>query len=146
QSRPDTIAHELLHNLCLDHGTYGAGPWTPPPTPGASYVAPFGVVPTIPGTPVPGQCDSTYASCGANLMTTGIIRTEPTLACILAGYPDGTGTIPAACKDPVTGVQTASGLFNPNVTLQTDHVTVSPVTSPTGQTLLPVSQQGQAVD
>ena len=26
QARTDTIAHELLHDLCLDHTTYGAGP------------------------------------------------------------------------------------------------------------------------
>ena len=31
-ARPDTIAHELLHNLCLDHTTYGAGPWARPRT------------------------------------------------------------------------------------------------------------------
>ena len=30
QARPDTIAHELLHDLGLDHATYGAGPYNPP--------------------------------------------------------------------------------------------------------------------
>ena len=33
QARPDTIAHELLHDLGLDHDTYGAGPWVPPTNP-----------------------------------------------------------------------------------------------------------------
>ena len=142
QSRPDTIAHELLHNLCLDHGTYGAGPWTKPTGSNGSYLQPFGVVPQIPGTPLPGQCDPNYPACGANLMTTGILRAEPILACILAGYP-GTTTIPAACKDPVTGVQTAPGLFNPNVNLQTDKV--SSPSSGASSAQLPVSQQGQVI-
>jgi hypothetical protein len=144
QGRPDTIAHELLHNLCLDHGTYGAGPWTQPTGTGSSYVAPFGVVPQIPGTPLPGQCDSNYPECGANLMTTGILRTEPTLGCILAGYPNTvTGQpdpVPAACKD-ASGNQLL-GFFNTNPALQTDRLNFA---SSATSAQLPVSQQGQAV-
>jgi hypothetical protein len=149
QSRPDTIAHELLHNLCLDHGTYGAGSWTAPASSGPPYAAPFGVVPTIPGTAVPGQCDSHYPACGANLMTTGINRIEPTLACILAGYPDGTGTIPSACLPPANNRTSQSpGFFNSNA--PTDHLTsVSSgqgLLSGASSAQLPVTQLGQAVD
>ena len=53
QARPDTIAHELLHDLGLDHTTYGAGPWVPPTLPNAnppSYTPPFGVAPRSPQT------------------------------------------------------------------------------------------------
>jgi hypothetical protein len=50
-ARPDTLAHEIGHTLDLDHGTFGAGP-------NAS-----------------GGCD---AACAANLMTTGLLRTQPT--------------------------------------------------------------------
>jgi hypothetical protein len=131
QSRPDTIAHELLHNLCLDHTTYGAGPWTIPNGANGSYLQPSGVVPVIPGTPLPGQCDSNYASCGVNLMTTGILRTEPTLACILNGL--GGVTTPGCSGLPSFPLGTA------------DQATLLPVTQ-NGVTLLPVSQQGQAVE
>jgi hypothetical protein len=133
QSRPDTIAHELLHNLCLDHGTYGAGPWTMASNQQTgSYTAPAGVVPTIPGTPLPGQCDSNYPACGANLMTTGILRTEPTLPCIL----NGLGGVPTpGC----------SGL--PSFPLGTaDQVTGTAFSSSASAAQLPVSQLGQAVD
>lgn len=100
--RPDTLAHELLHNLCLDHTTYGAGPWI---APGAGYAAPFGVVPLIPNTPVVGECDANYSACGANLMTAGIARTEATLACILA---DPSQTLPTGCTSA------SPGFLNPN--------------------------------
>jgi hypothetical protein len=129
QSRPDTMAHELLHNLCLDHVTYGAGPWTTPTGTNGSYSTPFGVVPTIPGTPLPGQCDSNYAACGANLMTTGILRTEPTLACILNGL--GGVTTPGCSGLPSFPLGTADQLS---------------FASSASLTQLPVSQQGQAVD
>jgi hypothetical protein len=139
QGRPDTIAHELLHNLCLDHGTYGAGPWTPPPTAGSPYAAPFGVVPTIPGTPVPGQCDSNYAACGLNLMSAGIIRTEPTLACILNGLGgvttpgcSGLPSLPLGTADQVTSAGPSAIVPNP------------PLSGATSAQL-PVNQQGQAV-
>jgi hypothetical protein len=57
--RPDTIPHEIGHNLGLDHATFGAGP-----------------------NPVNGECDANYSACMANLMTTGGVpagnlRTEP---------------------------------------------------------------------
>src|SRR5262249_42660508 len=89
QPPPDTIAHELLHNLGLQHTTYGAGPYTSPP-----YTAPAGIEPTFPfGLPQPGVCDPTYPACGANLMTNGASRNGPTkVACILARYNLGTFT------------------------------------------------------
>jgi len=144
QSRPDTIAHELTHNLCLDHANYGAGPWTTATGTNGSYLPPFGVVPQLPVTPLAGQCDPNYPACGANLMTTGSLRTEPTLACILAGYPTTTGAtpVPAACKDS-SGNQVA-GLFNPNVNLKTDQVTTSPIVQ-NGVTLLQTPQQIQVL-
>ena len=87
QARPDTIAHELLHDLGLDHDTYGAGPWVPPTLPDAnppSYTPPFGVAPPIPTNPLFGECDPSYPACGANLMSAGNLRTEPSVACVLA--------------------------------------------------------------
>lgn len=145
QGRPDTIAHELLHNLCLDHTTFGAGPWTTPTGTNSTYLEPFGVVPTIPGTPLPGQCDSNYPACGANLMTAGILRTEPTLGCILAGMnkdASGNPIVPTTpCKDPNTGIWTAPGFFNPNPALLTDQVSIAD-----NSTQLPASQQGKAVE
>jgi hypothetical protein len=139
--RPDTIAHELLHNLCLDHANYGAGPWTTATGPLGSYLPPFGVVPQLPDTPLPSQCDG-YTACAANLMTTGILRTAPTLACILAGYPTTSGPtpVPAACID-ASGNQ-KPGLFNPDINLQTDQVTF-PSSASLAQ--LPVPQQTQVL-
>jgi len=95
QTRPDTIAHELLHNLCLDHTSYGAGPYTPPNNE-TSYAAPAGVVPPIPLKPLAGQCDPGYPACAANLMTAGNLRTEPTLSCVLSGYSGA--PVPASCN------------------------------------------------
>jgi hypothetical protein len=96
QARPDTIAHELLHDLCLDHVSYGAGPWTTPTNADGSYTAPAGVAPPIPAKPFAGECDPAYPACGTNLMTAGNIRTEPTLACVLAGL--GGDAVPTACS------------------------------------------------
>jgi hypothetical protein len=64
-ARPDTLAHEIGHDLNLGHTAFGAGP-APGPTPAA------------------GTCNSTYPSCMANLMTAGGIpgmnlRFEPTI-------------------------------------------------------------------
>lgn len=89
QARPDTIAHELLHDLGLDHTTFGAGPWVPPTLPNAnppSYTPPFGVAPPIPTNPLFGECDPSYPACGANLMSAGNLRTEPSVACVLNGF------------------------------------------------------------
>ena len=128
QGRPDTMAHELLHNLCLDHTTYGAGPWTAPGTNG--YTAPSGtpstgVVPVIPNTPLPGECDSNYTSCGANLMTTGINRTEPALPCILL---DGTPVAGSPAAQSCTAA--SAGFFNPNALADRLSFPVSPSVSP----------------
>lgn len=106
QARPDTISHELLHDLGLDHTTYGAGPWTPPTNPSAKppfYTAPFGVAPPIPTNPLFGECDSSYPACGGNLMTAGNLRTEPTVACVLAPLLSATATPPVACLTTVGG-------------------------------------------
>jgi hypothetical protein len=107
QARPDTITHELLHDLGLDHTTYGAGPWTPPtnlpPTASPFYTAPFGIAPPIPTNPLFGECDSSYPACGGNLMTAGNIRTEPSVACVLAPLLSTTVTPPARCLTTVGG-------------------------------------------
>ena len=107
QARPDTITHELLHDLGLDHTTYGAGPWTPPtnlpPMAAAFYTAPFGVAPPIPTNPLFGECDSSYPACGGNLMTAGNLRTEPSVACVLAPPLSGSVTPPAGCLTTVGG-------------------------------------------
>ena len=80
--RPSNIAHETGHVLGLDHTTFAAGPWTAPP-----YTnPPLGVVPPIPANPLVGECDPSYPACAANLMTAGSYRTEPTVACVLAGF------------------------------------------------------------
>jgi hypothetical protein len=134
QGRPDTIAHELFHTLCLDHGTYGAGPWTQATGANGQYAVGAGVVPQIPGTPLPGQCDSTYPACGANLMTAGVIRTEPTLACILANP-----------NNPPPGCTAQSpGFFQSSQTpaLQTDQLNF-PGYASVSTAQLPVSQEGQ---
>src|SRR5262249_22646337 len=96
QARPATIAHELLHDLGLDHTHYGAGPWTPPDNTNGSYNAPDGVAPPLPAKPFDGECDPAYPACGANLMTSGNLRTEPSLACVLAGF--GGDAVPTACS------------------------------------------------
>ena len=107
QARPDTIAHELLHDLGLDHATYGAGPWTPPTNSSAKLrppiPPPFGVAPPIPTNPLFGECDSSYPACGANLMTAGNLRTEPSVACVLAPALSGSGTPPAGCLTTANG-------------------------------------------
>ncbi len=112
QARPDTITHELLHDLGLDHDTYGAGPWTPPtnvPPPPATpfYTAPFGVAPPIPTNPLFGECDSSYPACGANLMTAGSLRTEPTVMCVLA--PGNTSIL--SCLPPANNLTVQSPSF-----------------------------------
>jgi hypothetical protein len=93
--RSSTIAHELGHVLGTDHTTFAAGPWTPPNTP-PSYSSPLGVVPPLPTNPLVGECDPSYPACSRNLMTTGNLRTEPTVACVLAGFMGG--AVPPACS------------------------------------------------
>jgi hypothetical protein len=116
-ARPDTIAHEILHSLGLDHDTYGAGPWVPVTNVTMnSYTAPFGVAPPILNNPQFQQCDSNYPACGANLMTTGSSRTAPTVTCVLAPLQDLTANPPvippAACLSPANGLTTQSpGLY-----------------------------------
>lgn len=66
--RPDTIAHELGHNLGLDHFIFGAGPVSPCPS----------------------------SACDENLMTTGSDRQEPNPA-IDSATNNCTGTIGQAC-------------------------------------------------
>jgi len=50
-ARPDTIVHEIMHNLGTNHGTNGAGP-----------------------NPATNVCD---AACINNLVTQGSLRNEP---------------------------------------------------------------------
>jgi hypothetical protein len=111
QARPSTIAHELLHNLGLTHNSYGAGPYNPPSS--TNPFPPGGTAPPISANPLAGDCStSTYPACAANLMTAGSIRTESTVACILAPLPSSTfptpGTPAAACLPA----------FNTNLTAQ----------------------------
>ncbi len=102
QARPDTIAHELLHDLCLSHPTYGAGAYNPPTT--SNPFPPGGITPPVlTANPFTGECDPNYPGCGANLMTSGDLRTEPTLQCVLAPLLSATLTPPAACLTTVNG-------------------------------------------
>jgi hypothetical protein len=94
--RPSTLAHELGHVLGLDHTTFAAGPFTSPP-----YSAPLGIVPPIPTNPLVGECDPSYPACSANLMTTGSLRTESTVGCVLAPQ----GTTLSTCSTTVSGIK-----------------------------------------
>lgn len=88
--RIDTLAHGIGHDLGLDHTTFGAGPYDPY----NSVTNPDGgVLPPIPASPFVGECDPSYPACMANLMTTGSLRTEPTIGCVLATPP-----LPAGCS------------------------------------------------
>jgi hypothetical protein len=128
--RPDTIAHELGHNLCLDHPIFGAGPYNPF---NAQTNPQGGVVPAIPSNPLIGECDPSYPACALNLMSAGNLRTEPTVGCVLAPNPP-LSTNP--CRSP-TGAPLptlSNGL--------TDQVTFP---SSALSTQLPVSQQAQVL-
>jgi hypothetical protein len=146
-ARPDTIAHELMHTLCLDHGTYGAGPynvWNATTNPNG------GILPETPGTQLPGQCNG-YSACGANLMTTGSLRTEPTLACILNGITlDGSQVTTPNCSglpslyngmaDQVAvQVTTTSSALSPNF------ASAFPSAMPATTAQLPVPQQAEVL-
>jgi hypothetical protein len=147
QARPDTIAHELLHDLCLDHTTNGAGPWTPPTFANPPhYAGPAGVAPPIPTNPLSQECDSAYPACGANVMTAGSLRTPPSLQCVLAPLLSASVTPPASCLTTVGGQTVQSpGLY----TGMADQVT--PLNQSFGYGLatpqqLPVSQEQQVLN
>jgi hypothetical protein len=133
--RSSTIAHELGHVLGTDHTTFAAGPWTAPTNADGSYKAPAGVVPPIPANPLAGECDPSYPACSLNLMTTGSLRTEPTVACVLAGFMGG--AVPAICKN--AGVQLPGLYTGGAVQVNTPS---TPLIFP-GQ--LPMSQQAQVL-
>jgi hypothetical protein len=136
QARPDTIAHELAHNLCLDHTTFGAGPWTPVP-----YPANGGIIPPVNAMPALfGECDSGYPGCLLNLMTTGSLRTESIVPCILAeNYSSEGTTVPVGCTPPTN-----------LLTVQTPGLyigTADQVSIPTQEgTTLPTSQWREVLD
>jgi hypothetical protein len=130
--RIDTLAHAIFHNLGLDHTTYGAGPYNP-----VSATNPFppgGILPPYPPptTVIVGECDAGYAmgGCEANVMTTGSLRTEPTLACVLAP------TSLSSCS----GKPTLGNGMADQVTTEADTDTTL------GPMYLPVSQQAAVVD
>lgn len=120
--RIDTLAHGIMHDLGLDHTTFGAGPYDPY---NAVSNPNGGVLPPIPASPFLGECNASYPACMANLMTTGNLRTEPTVACVLATPP-----LPAGCLGKPT---VANGLA--------DQVATEVDQGP----LLPVSQQAEVV-
>ncbi len=126
--RTTLLAHAILHNLGLDHTIYGAGPYEP-----VSSTNPFppgGIIPPLPTpTPVVGECDAGYPGCMANLMTSGSLRTEPTVACVLATPP-----LPAGCAGKPT---LANGMAGQLTTEAQSLLYPS---------LLPVSQQGAVLD
>jgi len=123
QARPDTIAHELLHNLGLTHVTYGAGAYNPPSS--SNQFPPGGITPqNFIANHFVGECDPNYPGCGLNLMTSGDLRTEPSLTCVLNGYLGA--TTPGCSGQPSFALGTA------------DQVTTPTQESATG---LPTSQQ-----
>jgi hypothetical protein len=73
-ARPDTLAHEIGHDLNLDHNTFGAGPRPTPTSP----------------------CSTTsFTGCTVNLMTAGgtsgmNLRFQPTIANTLPDVSNGT--------------------------------------------------------
>ncbi len=126
--RSSTLAHELGHVLGLDHTTFAAGPFTPPP-----YSAPLGVVPPIPTNPLVGECDPSYPACSTNLMTTGSLRTESTVGCVLAPK----GTTLSTCFTTVSGVKVPLPTLYNGMADQ--------VTTPSSSTQLPLSQQAEVL-
>jgi hypothetical protein len=125
--RTTLLAHAILHNLGLDHTTYGAGPYEPESA--TNPFPPGGIVPPLPTpTPLPGECDAGYPGCMANLMTTGSLRTEPTVACVLAGPSL------SSCSGKPTLANGMAGQLT------------TEAQSEQYPSLLPVSQQGAVVD
>jgi hypothetical protein len=146
QARPDTIAHELLHDLCLSHVTYGAGAYNPQTA--SNPFPPGGITPPVlTANPFTGECDPNYPGCGANIMTSGDVRTEPTLACVLAPLLSATVTPPAGCLSTVNGQTVQSpGLY----TGTADQVNKVPMedarqTPPRTSAELPESQQTEVL-
>jgi hypothetical protein len=155
QARPDTIAHELLHDLGIDHVTYGAGPYNPR---NATTNPNGGILPPFPATPTNGQCDPTYPACGANLMTTGALRTEPGVV----QSPLNTGPIYNCVLGPTTGPgatacnglaslyngladQVAVAATTTTSSLLPSFATVIPGAKPATTTQLPTSQQDEVL-
>jgi hypothetical protein len=95
--RPDTIAHEIGHNLDLDHTTFGAGP-------------------------VNGICGT---ACRNNLLTAGNLRTEPSIASLPNGQPAWVNQIfPSGALDQLNSTQIGqilqSGFVKPIAGISTD--------------------------
>ena len=126
-ARPDTIAHELGHNLGLDHTTFGAGPYNPQSA--SNPFPPGGITPfstTLNPTPFVGECDPLYPGCAANLMTTGSLRTTTTPGCVLAPSSLSGCASTSFVQGTVDQATTAS--------------------TPDGTTTLPISQQREALN
>jgi hypothetical protein len=78
----DVLAHELGHNLGLDHIHWGSGPYNP-----ITVDPEGGALQGTSSTTVVGECDSGYPACMANLMTAGNLRTIPTVNCVAVSNP-----------------------------------------------------------
>jgi hypothetical protein len=151
QARPDTIAHELLHNLCLDHTIYGAGPYLSNSTSNPNG----GILPPFPAKPLTLECDPAYPGCGANLMTAGNLRTEPAVVlsngsivnCALAGF--NAEPVPSACSGLASLFNGMADQVAVQVTtgssLLPSFASVIPGATPATTAQLPVSQQAEAL-
>jgi hypothetical protein len=113
---PGTVITAFGPNTSGGFGTY---------TVNISQSVPDGTTITVPvpAHPLVGECDGSYPGCLANLMTIGALRTESTLACLLA--PSGS----AACS----GVPTLANGGAGQLTLETQE----------NPNFLPLSQQTQ---
>ena len=78
----DVLAHELSHNLGLDHISWGAGPYNP-----ITVDPEGGALQGTPSNTIVGECDSGYPACTANLLTAGNLRTIPTVDCAAVSNP-----------------------------------------------------------
>jgi len=78
----DVLAHELAHNLGLDHISWGAGPYNP-----ITVDPEGGALQGTPSSTIVGECDSGYPACMANLLTAGNLRTVPTVDCVAVSNP-----------------------------------------------------------